>query len=105
MTSSYSKWLGLRVAALALAAFALARLATFIPITPGGMGTTDAALVALLTSFGATNNQALAATLVWRAGTYVPQATLGVITLVWWRFTKKRREAANGRSRATQGRT
>jgi len=75
-----------------LAAFSLARLATFIPITPGGLGTVDAAMTALLTSFGATNNQALAATLVWRAGTFVPQALLGVVTLVWWRATKRRRE-------------
>ena len=49
-------------------------------------------MTALLTSFGATNNQALAATLVWRAGTFVPQALLGVVTLVWWRATKRRRE-------------
>lgn len=75
-----------------LAAFALARLATFIPITPGGLGTVDAALAALLVNFGATSGQALAAVLVWRAGTYVPQAVLGVVTLVWWRFTARRRQ-------------
>jgi uncharacterized protein (TIRG00374 family) len=75
-----------------LAAFALARLATFIPITPGGLGTVDAALVALLTNFGATNSQALAATLVWRAGTFLPQAALGLVTLIWWRFTARRRQ-------------
>lgn len=76
-----------------LAAFALARLATFIPITPGGLGTVDAALTTLLVDFGASNSEALAATLVWRAGTFVPQALLGVVTLVWWRATKRRREA------------
>jgi len=74
-----------------LAAFALSRLATFIPITPGGLGTTDAAMTALLTSFGATSNQALAATLLWRAGTFVPQAILGVISFLIWRFRERRR--------------
>jgi uncharacterized protein (TIRG00374 family) len=79
-------------AAESLAAFSMARLATFIPITPGGLGTVDAALVALLTRYGATNNEALAANLVWRAGTFIPQAVLGVVTLVWWRVTSGRRK-------------
>jgi hypothetical protein len=48
----------------ALAAFSFARVASFIPITPGGLGTVDAALTALLTSYGATGSQALAADLV-----------------------------------------
>jgi uncharacterized protein (TIRG00374 family) len=76
----------------ALAAFSLARVASFIPVTPGGLGTVDAALVALLTGFGAANSQALAADLVWRAATYVPQVLLGVLTFLWWRFTATRRK-------------
>jgi uncharacterized membrane protein YbhN (UPF0104 family) len=35
----------------AFAAFAMARLASFIPITPGGLGTVDAALTSLLVAF------------------------------------------------------
>ena len=50
----------------ALAAFSFARVASFIPITPGGLGTVDAALAALLTGFAASSSQALAADLVWR---------------------------------------
>ncbi|MFZ0324431.1 MAG: lysylphosphatidylglycerol synthase transmembrane domain-containing protein [Actinomycetes bacterium] len=76
-----------------LAAFSMARLATFIPITPGGLGTVDAALTSLLVSYGATANQALAASLVWRAGTFVPQVVLGVVTFLWWRATSSRRRA------------
>ncbi len=76
-----------------LAAFASARLASFIPVTPGGLGTVDAALTTLLVNFGATNNQALAADLVWRAGTFIPQVVLGVLTFLWWRVTSKRRRA------------
>jgi uncharacterized protein (TIRG00374 family) len=75
----------------ALAAFSFARVASFIPVTPGGLGTVDAALAALLTGFGATSSQALAADLVWRAATYVPQVLLGVLTFLWWRVTAARR--------------
>jgi uncharacterized protein (TIRG00374 family) len=75
----------------AFAAFALGRLATFIPIPPGGLGTTDAIISGMLTSFGMLNNDALAATLVWRAATYFPQVIIGLITLLLWRrdSTKK----------------
>jgi uncharacterized protein (TIRG00374 family) len=76
----------------ALAAFSFARVASFIPITPGGLGTVDAALAALLTGFGAASSQALAADLVWRAATYVPQVLLGALTFLWWRLTASRRK-------------
>lgn len=75
---------GVNVAQL-FAAFALARLAGFIPITPGGLGTVDAALVALMVGFGADKNTALAADLVWRAASFFPQVILGVITFLVWR--------------------
>lgn len=71
--------------AAAFAAFALARLASFIPVTPGGLGTVDAALTGMLVNFGATSTDALAATLLWRAASWVPQVLLGVVTLVIWR--------------------
>jgi uncharacterized protein (TIRG00374 family) len=74
-----------------LAAFSFARVASFIPITPGGLGTVDAALTALLTRYGATSSQALAADLVWRAATFVPQVLLGALTFLWWRVTAARR--------------
>jgi uncharacterized membrane protein YbhN (UPF0104 family) len=75
----------------ALAAFSFARVASFIPVTPGGLGTVDAALAALLTGYGATSSHALAADLVWRAATYVPQVLLGALTFLWWRVTAARR--------------
>jgi uncharacterized protein (TIRG00374 family) len=78
----------------ALAAFSFARVASFIPVTPGGLGTVDAALTALLTGYGATSDQALAADLVWRAASYVPQVVLGVLTFLWWRVTAARRGRA-----------
>jgi uncharacterized protein (TIRG00374 family) len=84
----------------ALAAFSFARVASFIPITPGGLGTVDAALAALLTGFGAASSQALAADLVWRAATYVPQVLLGALTFLWWRLTATRRRERLGAERS-----
>ena len=81
--------------AAAFAAFALARLAGFIPLTPGGLGTVDAGLTGLLVTFGATKTDALAATLLWRAASWVPQVLIGVVTLIIWRArSKKIKEAA-----------
>jgi uncharacterized protein (TIRG00374 family) len=80
-----------------LAAFSFARVASFIPITPGGLGTVDAALAALLTGYGAASSQALAADLVWRAATYVPQVLLGILTFLWWRVTATRRSKRGAR--------
>jgi uncharacterized protein (TIRG00374 family) len=67
------------------AAFALARLAGFIPITPGGLGTVDAALVGLLSAFGMSRDEALAANLLWRACTFIPQVVIGIVTFLIWR--------------------
>lgn len=78
----------------AFAAFAISRLGTMIPLTPGGLGTVDAALTALLVGFGMDQNDALAATLVWRASSWVPQVFLGTGTFVWWRRNAHKSVAA-----------
>ncbi len=67
------------------AAFAIARLAGFIPITPGGLGTVDAAMVGLMVTMGADRETALAASLLWRAASFVPQVVLGIVTFLVWR--------------------
>ena len=86
----------------AFAAFALSRMASMIPITPGGLGTVDAVLIALLTTFGLTNSQAVAANLVWRAASFVPQVCVGLITFVWWRVQVARAQAAAGTPSASE---
>jgi uncharacterized protein (TIRG00374 family) len=68
-----------------LLSFAVARLAGAIPVTPGGLGTVDAAFIGMLTAFGATSNDALAADLVWRAITYFPPIFIGIVTYLWWK--------------------
>jgi uncharacterized protein (TIRG00374 family) len=87
----------------ALAAFSFSRVASFIPVTPGGLGTVDAALTALLTGYGATSSQALAADLVWRAATWIPQVVLGVLTFLWWRVTAARRRRQVTAERGSDG--
>lgn len=77
------------------AAFSLARLAGFIPITPGGLGTVDAAMIALLDTFGAHQGVGVAADLLWRASTFIPQVIIGIGTFLWWR-----RHAGKGRPTA-----
>jgi uncharacterized protein (TIRG00374 family) len=86
--------------AACFAAFALARLASFIPITPGGLGTVDAAMTSLLVAFGATKTDALAATLLWRAASWIPQVLLGVVTLVIWRIKYRGVPVTAGRDAA-----
>ena len=66
----------------ALAAFAFGRLATFVPVPPGGLGTVDALITSILQAFGLDNNSALAATMIWRAATYFPQVVIGGLTML-----------------------
>lgn len=69
---------------VAFAAFAVAQIGLMIPLTPGGLGTVDAAMIALLTALGVDPGAATAADLVWRAASFVPQIVIGVIALITW---------------------
>ena len=68
------------------AAYSVALLLTSFPITPGGLGTVDAALVGLLVAFGVDSSTAIAADLVWRIVWFLPQLLvgLGAMGLYWW---------------------
>jgi uncharacterized membrane protein YbhN (UPF0104 family) len=67
--------------------FAVARLAGAIPITPGGLGTLDAAFISLISTFGASSSQALTADLIWRLTTYLFPILCGMLTyLLWFRW-------------------
>jgi uncharacterized protein (TIRG00374 family) len=66
------------------AAFSISQLGMMIPITPGGLGTVDAAMIGLLTTFGVSSGDATAAALVWRASSYIPQIVIGIIALLTW---------------------
>lgn len=87
---------------VAFGAFAVAQIGLMIPITPGGLGTVDAVMIALLTNMGVSDGAATAADLVWRAASFVPQITIGVIALVTWSRRAARTLAARD-ARRQQG--
>jgi len=72
------------------AAYAIAQLGLMIPVTPGGLGTVDAVMIGLLITFGATEGDATAADLLWRAVSYVPQIIIGLICIFYWRVQVRR---------------
>ena len=69
---------------VAFAAFAISQIGLMIPITPGGLGTVDAAMIGILVALGVNNGNATAADLVWRASSSVPQIIIGIIALIAW---------------------
>jgi len=65
-----------------LFAWPLAKLAAVLPLTQGGIGVREAALVALLSPFGAPGHLVLAAGLVWEGVVIVGGVIAGAATLV-----------------------
>ena len=63
------------------AAFSIALVLTAFPITPGGLGTVDAALIALLIAFGVDGSTAVAADLLWRLVWFMPQLLVGALAV------------------------
>jgi uncharacterized protein (TIRG00374 family) len=74
----------------AFAAYSIALLLTMFPLTPGGLGTVDAALVALLVGFGADSSTALAADLIWRLVWFLPQLLAGLVAFGIYRWDVRR---------------
>ena len=68
-----------------LAVFAFARLVTAIPITPGGVGVVELALIAGLTQAGGDDAAVVAAVLVFRVLTWLLPIVIGAGTYVYWR--------------------
>jgi uncharacterized protein (TIRG00374 family) len=76
-----------------LAVFAFARLLTAVPITPGGLGVVEVALITGLVAAGGPRPEVAAAVLIFRALTYVLPIPLGLIAYVFWRRNRSwRRE-------------
>ena len=68
-----------------LAVFAIARLATAIPLTPGGLGFVEGVLVTGLVGAGGDPDQVAAAVVVYRALTWALPILVGIGCYVWWR--------------------
>jgi uncharacterized membrane protein YbhN (UPF0104 family) len=68
-----------------LAVFAFARLVTAIPLTPGGVGVVELALIAGITAAGGNAANVVAAVLLFRLLTYVLPIVVGAGTYIYWR--------------------
>jgi uncharacterized protein (TIRG00374 family) len=69
----------------AFAAWALVRILGALPLTPAGLGFVELGLSGALVAFGASNADAVAATLLYRALTVMPTLALGLLAAVTWR--------------------
>lgn len=69
----------------AFAAWALIRIITTIPVTPGGLGVVELGLTGALVSFGGSRVDVVAGVLLYRALTYVPPIAVGGVCLLVWR--------------------
>jgi putative heme transporter len=78
----------------ALAVFAFARLVTAIPLTPGGVGVVELALITGLTQAGGADANTVAAVLLFRLLTYLLPIVIGAITYVYWRRNTSWRNSA-----------
>ena len=74
----------------AFAAYSAAILLTSFPLTPGGLGTVDAALIALLVTFGASGAEAAAADVLWRLVWFLPQLVVGALAFLGYLIAKRR---------------
>lgn len=77
------------------AAYSIALLLTAFPITPGGLGTVDAALIALLVAFGIDSSTAVAADLIWRVAWFLPQLLVGGVALGMYSWDNRRERRAH----------
>jgi putative heme transporter len=77
-----------------LLVFAFARLVTAIPLTPGGVGVIELAMIAGLTSAGGEAANVVAGVLLYRLLTYVLPIVTGAGTYVFWRRNRSWRNSA-----------
>ncbi|HEX4525452.1 MAG TPA: lysylphosphatidylglycerol synthase transmembrane domain-containing protein [Gaiellaceae bacterium] len=73
----------------AFAAWTLARILGSIPITPGGVGFVELGLTGVLVAFGASNAQAVTATLIYRFLTIVPTLVAGLVAAATWKIGQR----------------
>jgi putative heme transporter len=69
----------------AFAAWALIRIITTVPLTPGGLGIVELGLTGALVTFGGHEAKVVAAVLLYRVLTYVPPIAIGGVCLLVWR--------------------
>ncbi len=77
-----------------LVVFAFARLLTALPLTPGGVGVVELALIEGLTRAGGDDPPVVAAVLLFRLLTYVLPIALGLGAYIFWRRNRSWRDSA-----------
>jgi putative heme transporter len=87
--------------AAVLAVFSFARLITAIPLSPGGIGLVEIALIAGLSAAGGMRAEVAAGVLVFRALTYVLPIPVGLLTYLYWRRNRSWRRAPNSAPRTS----
>jgi len=87
VTSAQVSWIE------ALAVFSFARLITAIPITPGGLGVVEVALITGLAAAGGARADVAAAVLLFRGLTYVLPIPLGLGTYLFYKRNRSWRRA------------
>ncbi len=80
------------------AVYTFGELLSTIPLTPGGVGFVEAGSAGLLVSFGAPNDAALAAVLLYRAFTYLFEIPLGGVGWITWATRTSWRKPAGSMS-------
>jgi putative heme transporter len=73
-----------------LAAYAVERMLTLVPITPGGVGVVETAATAVLVGFGADPVGAAAGVVLFRIFSYLIEIPLGAVVAAAW-FARSRR--------------
>jgi uncharacterized membrane protein YbhN (UPF0104 family) len=76
-----------------LSIFALTRLVTALPVTPGGLGIVELALTAGLVVAGGPRPGVVAAVLIYRVLTLFVQVPIGAASYLYWRASVGRRAA------------
>jgi len=80
------------------AVYTFGELLSTIPLTPGGVGFVEAGSAGLLVSFGAPNEAALAAVLLYRTFTYLFEIPLGGIGWITWATRTRWRRPVGSRA-------
>lgn len=73
-----------------LGVFALARMASLVPLTPGGMGLIEVTLMASLAAAGGDPEQVVVGVVVYRLATYAVPTVVGGVALLGWVWTAGR---------------
>jgi uncharacterized membrane protein YbhN (UPF0104 family) len=73
-----------------IAAYAIERLLTLVPLTPGGVGVVETSATAVLIGFGADATGAFAGVVLFRVFSYLIEIPLGALVTAAW-FARRRR--------------